>query len=82
MVRSLDLDDVTLDLDATLAPQELPAYGHLLIDLLEGDPLLSISAAGAEEAWRIMDPIRRAWDEGVVPLREYRAGSDGPGADP
>jgi glucose-6-phosphate 1-dehydrogenase len=68
----------TTELDATLAPQELPAYGQLLLDLLDGDPLLSISAAGAEEAWRIMDPVRKAWDDGMVPLQEYPAGSDGP----
>jgi glucose-6-phosphate 1-dehydrogenase len=65
-------------LSTTLAPQKLPAYARLLADVLAGDPTLSISAAEAEESWRIIDPVLDAWSRGVVPLGEYPAGSSAP----
>ncbi|HSK86300.1 MAG TPA: glucose-6-phosphate dehydrogenase [Rubrobacter sp.] len=68
-----------VELGAVLAPQEVPAYGRLLLGVLEGDPTLSIRDDEAEESWRIVEPILQAWNEGVVPLLEYPAGSDGPG---
>jgi glucose-6-phosphate 1-dehydrogenase len=46
--------------------------------VLAGDPILSIRADEAEEAWRIIEPIREAWHAGAVPLHEYPAGSEGP----
>ena len=67
-----------IELGAVLAPQEVPAYGRLLLGVLEGDPTLSIRDDEAEESWRIVEPILEAWNEGVVPLLEYPAGSDGP----
>ncbi|MDQ4145560.1 MAG: glucose-6-phosphate dehydrogenase [Actinomycetota bacterium] len=63
-----------------LAPQELSAYARLLVDILEGDPSLSIRGDEAEECWRIVEPILSAWANGAAPLREYRAGSEGPSA--
>ncbi|ULE34088.1 glucose-6-phosphate dehydrogenase [Mycobacterium sp. IDR2000157661] len=66
------------NLSTTLAPQKLPAYARLLQDVLAGDPTLSISAAEAEEAWRIIDPVLDAWSRGVAPLRDYPAGSSAP----
>lgn len=71
-----DLDYV--DLDVALAPQEVSAYGRLLLDVLKGDLTLSIRDDEAEECWRIMEPILKSWDEGQVPLLEYAAGSAGP----
>lgn len=70
------LEDV--ELGAELAPQDPPAYGRLLLGVLEGDPTLSIRADEAEESWRIVKPILEAWEQGRVPLLEYPAGSDGP----
>jgi glucose-6-phosphate 1-dehydrogenase len=32
----------------------------------------------AEEAWRIVEPVSRAWSEDRVPMEEYEAGSEGP----
>ncbi|HMA46395.1 MAG TPA: glucose-6-phosphate dehydrogenase, partial [Frankiaceae bacterium] len=37
------------DLDVMLAPQDVPAHGRLLLDVLAGDDTLSIGAAEAEE---------------------------------
>jgi glucose-6-phosphate 1-dehydrogenase len=71
-----DLEDVELAVE--LAPQEIPAYGRLLLDVLQGDPVLSIRDDEAEECWRIVDPIAGAWASGGVPLLDYRAGASGP----
>jgi glucose-6-phosphate 1-dehydrogenase len=68
-----DLERATLD--ATLAPHELPAYGRLLLDVFDGNPVLSIRGDEAEEAWGIVEPILRAWGEDQTPLEEYPAGS-------
>ncbi len=70
------LEPVTVE--ATLAPQELSAYGRVILDVLEGDPTLSIRGDEAEECWRIIDPILRTWASGSPPLLEYPAGSRGP----
>jgi glucose-6-phosphate 1-dehydrogenase len=71
-----DLEPAHLDTD--LAPQELPAYARLLLDVLNGDTTLSVGGAEAEEAWRIVNPVLAAWSDGTPPLLEYPAGSSGP----
>ncbi len=65
-------------LAADLPPQELPAYGILLRELLAGNATLSISDVEAEESWRIVEPVLAAWAADEVPLLEYEAGSAGP----
>jgi glucose-6-phosphate 1-dehydrogenase len=67
-------------LEHMLAPQDLPAYGRLLLAVIDGDLTLSIRGDEAEQCWRITEPILTAWAEGAVPLREYPAGSAGPPA--
>jgi glucose-6-phosphate 1-dehydrogenase len=71
-----DLEHV--ELDTTLAPQDLSAYARLLLDAVKGDFSLSIRGDEAEESWRIVEPILRGWREGRSPLAEYPAGSSGP----
>jgi len=56
----------------------LRAYSQVLLDILSGDSTLSIRGDEAEEAWRIMAPVMKAWSENVVPMEEYPAGSSGP----
>ena len=90
----LDPEDLTLDLTgigasgralvptaltARLDPPELPAYGRLLLDVMEGNAALSIRGDEAEECWRVVTPVLSAWSKDLVPLQEYPAGSDGPG---
>ena len=70
-----------VELDRALAPQEPPAYGRLMLDVLRGDFTLSIRDDEAEEAWRIIEPILDAWKEGRVPLLEYPAGTAGPSSE-
>jgi glucose-6-phosphate 1-dehydrogenase len=70
---------VPLTLGARLDPPELPAYGRLLLDVLDGNAALSIRDDEAEESWRVVTPVLSAWSKDLVPLEEYPAGSDGPG---
>ena len=72
-VDPFELEPASLELE--LAPQQLPAYARLLLDVLSGDPTLSIRADDAEESWRIVEPVVDAWNEGLVPMRSYPAGS-------
>jgi glucose-6-phosphate 1-dehydrogenase len=67
-----------LTLQARLPAPVLPAYGRLLLDVLNDNPILSIRGDEAEESWRIVDPVVAAWSRGLVPLEEYPAGSEGP----
>jgi glucose-6-phosphate 1-dehydrogenase len=72
-----DLEQI--ELNADFAPQDLfSAYERLFLDLLEGNNTLFVRADEAEEAWRVAEPVLDAWEEGLVPLLEYSAGSDGP----
>jgi glucose-6-phosphate 1-dehydrogenase len=57
---------------------DLPAYGRVLLDVLNGGSKLSISGDEAEEAWRIVTPVLTGWADNAVPLEEYPAGSAGP----
>jgi glucose-6-phosphate 1-dehydrogenase len=68
----------SIELDAALAPEEVTAYGRLLLDVFNGDPTLFIRDDEAEELWRIVEPIYEAWAQNRVSLLEYPAGSDGP----
>jgi glucose-6-phosphate 1-dehydrogenase len=61
---------------------DVPPYGHVLLDLLDGGSMLSVRGDEAEEAWRVVEPVLAAWHDGLVPLEEYPAGSDGPEAAP
>ncbi|MER6004960.1 glucose-6-phosphate dehydrogenase [Nonomuraea angiospora] len=67
-----------LTLTAQLEAPGLPAYGRLLLDVLQGNAALSIRGDEAEESWRVLAPVMSAWSRDLVPLLEYPAGSDGP----
>ncbi|GAA4162888.1 glucose-6-phosphate dehydrogenase [Gryllotalpicola daejeonensis] len=74
-------DPYTIDraeLRAALNPGQLPAYGEVLAGVLEGDPMLAVRGDTAEDCWRLVDPVLKAWKKGKVPLEEYKAGSQGP----
>ncbi|MFF6779860.1 hypothetical protein [Streptomyces sp. NPDC012510] len=57
---------------------DLSACGRVLLDLLSGGSALSVRGDEAEAAWRVMTPVLAAWKAGLVPLKEYAAGSAGP----
>jgi glucose-6-phosphate 1-dehydrogenase len=54
------------------------AYERLLLDALIGDGTLYNRRDETEACWAFIDPIRAAWDAGMVPLHEYEAGRSGP----
>jgi glucose-6-phosphate 1-dehydrogenase len=76
---AFDLDGVEVSRD--LAAADVAAYGRVLRDVLEGDPTLSIRGDEAELAWEIMTPVLAAFDQGLVPMESYPAGSAGPAGD-
>jgi glucose-6-phosphate 1-dehydrogenase len=69
---------VPMTMTAELPTPELPEYGRVLLDILDGDSLLSVRGDEAEEAWRIVTPVLEAWADDRVPMQEYAAGSTGP----
>jgi glucose-6-phosphate 1-dehydrogenase len=66
-------------LDTGLRPPDLPAYANVLVHAFDGNPTFSIRGDEAEEAWRVIDPVRDAWRAGKVPMQTYAPGSSGPG---
>jgi glucose-6-phosphate 1-dehydrogenase len=68
----------SVELSRDLAAPHVPAYGKVLLAVLEGDPVLSIRDDEAEVSWAIMMPVLDAWAAGDVELEGYAAGSDGP----
>jgi glucose-6-phosphate 1-dehydrogenase len=55
------------------------AYERLLLDAVEGDASLFARADEVEAAWKVCDPILKAWDENQEPpLLSYEPGFWGP----
>jgi glucose-6-phosphate 1-dehydrogenase len=53
-------------------------YANLILEMLNWDPMLVTRGDEAEEAWRIIDPVMKAWSSGDVPMRDYAAGGPPP----
>jgi len=71
----------SLRLETKLCAGNLPPYGQVLQAILDGNPLLSVRGDTAVECWRIIDPVRKAWRNGQVPMGEYVAGCRPSGVD-
>ena len=69
---------VPVTLEAEMDPAELPAYGRILLDVLNGNSNLSIRGDEAELAWQVLMPVLDGWSRNLAPLEEYDAGSNGP----
>ncbi len=54
------------------------AYERLLLDAMGGDATLFARRDEVEEAWKIVDGIRAAWENGLAPVVFYPAGTWGP----
>jgi glucose-6-phosphate 1-dehydrogenase len=74
-VRSVSMD---FFYGAAFLEETPEAYERLLLDALVGDPTLFIRTDEVAQAWRIVDPILRAWADQAAPLAHYTAGSWGP----
>lgn len=66
-------------LTTELPEPRMAPYGEVLRAALDDDPRLSVRGDVAVRCWEIVEPVRRAWAAGHVPLLDYAAGSDGPG---
>jgi glucose-6-phosphate 1-dehydrogenase len=66
----------TRQLEARSTPPRFTAYAHLILEMLNSDPMLFIRG---DEAWRIIDPVMNAWSAGDVPMQEYAADQAPPG---
>jgi glucose-6-phosphate 1-dehydrogenase len=66
-------------LEARSVPPRFTACAHLILDMLNSNPMLFIRGDEAEEAWRIIDPVMNAWAAGDVLMQEYPAGQAPPG---
>lgn len=73
-----DLEPTTLA--TQLGESPVRPYGEILDEILTGNMLLGVRGDMAEESWRILDPLLKDWDDGVVPMDTYTAGSYGPQA--
>lgn len=83
MVLSMNAEGGPYDMEqkelrAELAPGRMQPYGEILADILDGHTLLSVRGDAAEECWRIVEPVLKAFRDNKIPLEEYPAGSDGP----
>lgn len=54
------------------------AYVVLVLDAMRGDATLFTRSDEVEAQWQVIDPIVTAWEQGLVPLLFYPAGSAGP----
>ena len=54
------------------------AYEKLILDALLADGTLYTRSDEVAASWAYIDPIKKAWNEGRVPLAFYPAGSAGP----
>jgi glucose-6-phosphate 1-dehydrogenase len=70
---------VTQEMELTSTRSRHTAYANLVLEMLNGDATLLIRGDEAEESWRIIDPVMRAWSTGDVPMQEYAAGEPPPG---
>lgn len=61
------------------------AYERLLLDAVKGDASLFARSDGIQAAWRVIDPVMKAWEEtatkdtqGLARMSRYERGSWGP----
>lgn len=58
---------------------ELPPYGEIFKSvLLDNSAMLTVRGDMVVQCWRIIEPVQQAWQDNLVPLQDYPAGSEGP----
>ncbi|MBI3899243.1 MAG: glucose-6-phosphate dehydrogenase [Gammaproteobacteria bacterium] len=71
---------LNLDFSEQFKTRPMDAYERLLMDVLRGKLTLFMRRDELDAAWRWVEPILRAWEEGDEAPRPYSAGSWGPAA--
>lgn len=74
-VRNVDME---FFYERTFQERSAEAYEYLLLEAILGDTTMFIRGDEAETAWRYIEAVRAGWDENVVPLSTYEAGTWGP----
>jgi len=80
-VMQVQVETVAMDFSYSETWQrQLPeAYERLLLDVLRGDSTLFTRSDEVEAAWRVVDPILKAWSaQADFPMATYPAGGWGP----
>ena len=67
------------ELELHTATSQRTPYANLVLEMLRSNPTLLIRGDEAEESWRIIDPVMKAWAADAVPMQEYAAGGAPPG---
>jgi glucose-6-phosphate 1-dehydrogenase len=71
----------TIEMDFATEQSELPeAYERLIHDALQGDSTFFAHWNEVELAWQWVQPVLEAFEENLLPLHPYPAGSNGPEA--
>jgi glucose-6-phosphate 1-dehydrogenase len=76
----LEMRTRTASLNASFAEgdvKDMDAYEDLLLEVIEGDQSLFLRWDEVEWAWRIVDPVIRAWATDDKNIDTYPAGSWG-----
>ncbi len=75
------LQKVELELNTPHNTTHKPdAYERLLLDVIRANPTLFMRLDEVEAAWKWADVILKGWQEEVVAMKSYSAGTDGPSA--
>ena len=77
----LEMRAETMSLDASscgINPEQLDAYEALLLDVIDGDHSLFLRYDEVSWAWKVVDPILKAWSVERDYIPTYPSGSWGP----
>jgi len=79
--EQMNLQEVNLELNSPHeTKRKSDAYERLILDVIRANPTLFMRLDEVEAAWKWADPILQAWENNIVPMKKYTAGTDGPAA--
>lgn len=58
--------------EKSVRAQYTEEYERLILDCVAGDQTLFVSTEEVKAMWRFVDPIAKAWQKNLVPLRTYK----------
>jgi len=56
--------------------QYVEEYEKLLLDCIVGDQTLFVSTEEVKQMWQFIDPVVKAWEQNLVPLKNYQPDTD------
>ena len=79
--EKMKLQEVSLELNPPRSfVRKNEAYERLLLDVIRSNPTLFMRLDEVESAWKWVDTILEAWEDNLVPMKKYTAGTNGPSA--